>query len=144
MRKHNPGIAMKLYRKERWLYTHNMKLLAKIVSRFLYIFCNCVIPPSTVIGEGTQIPHSVGIVLHQTSVIGKDCRIYQNVTLGNANGPKVGDRVVIGANAVVLGNITIGDDAKIGAGAVVVKDVPAGTTVIGVPAKIVKMQEESL
>jgi serine acetyltransferase len=61
--------------------------------------------------------------------------------LGNANGPKVGNRVVIGANAVVLGNITIGDDAKIGAGAVVVKDVPAGATVVGVPAKIVKMRD---
>lgn len=138
MKKENPGIAMKLYRKERWFYTHHMKLIAKIVSRFLYIFCNCVIPPTTEIGEGTVIPHSVGVVLHQTSVIGKRCRIYQNVTLGNANGPKIGDDVIIGANAVILGNVTIGNGAKIGAGAVVVKDVPGGVTVVGVPGRIVK------
>lgn len=137
MKKENPGIAMKLYRKERWLYTHNMKFIAKLVSRFLYVFCNCVIPPTTEIGKDTIIPHSVGIVLHQTSVIGKRCRIYQNVTIGNANGPKIGDDVIIGANAVVLGNITIGDGAKIGAGAVVVKNVPRGATVVGVPGKII-------
>ena len=100
--------------------------------------CNCVIPPTTEIGEGTVIPHSVGIVLHQTSVIGKRCCIYQNVTIGNANGPKIGDDVIIGANAVILGNITIGSEARIGAGAVVVKDVPEGVTVVGVPAKIIE------
>ena len=137
MKKENPGIAMKLYRIERWMYTHQMKMLARIVSRFLYILCNCVIPPSTEIGEGTEIPHSVGIVLHQTSVIGKRCKIYQNVTLGNGNGPKIGDDVIVGANAVILGDITIGNGARIGAGAVVVKDVPERVTVVGVPAKII-------
>jgi len=137
MKKEKPGIAMSLYRIERWLYIHRMKFLAKIVSRFLYIFCNCVIPPTTQIGYGTVIPHSVGIVLHQTSVIGKRCKIYQNVTLGNKHGPKIGDDVIIGANAVVLGDITIGNGAKIGAGAVVLKDVPDGATVVGVPAKVV-------
>ena len=138
MKRENPGIAMKLYRIERWLYIHHLKFLAKIVSRFVYIFCNCVIPPTTEIGEGTVIPHSVGIVLHQTSVIGKRCHIYQNVTIGNANGPKIGDDVIIGANAVILGDITVGNGAKIGAGAVVVKDVPEGVTVVGVPAKIIE------
>lgn len=135
MKKENPGIAMKLYTVERWLYTHHMKFFAKIVSRFLYIFCNCVNPPTTEIGEGTIIPHSVGIVLHQTSVIGKRCKIYQNVTLGNADGPKIGDDVIIGANAVILGDIKVGNGAKIGAGAVVLRDVPDGVTVVGVPAK---------
>ena len=138
MKRENPGIAMKLYRIERWLYIHHLKFLAKIVSRFLYILCNCVIPPTTEIGEGTVIPHSIGIVLHQTSVIGKRCRIYQNVTIGNANGPKIGDDVIIGANAVILGDITIGNRVQIGAGAVVVKDVPEGVTVVGVPAKIIE------
>ncbi len=142
MKKNNPGIAMKLYRVERYLYLHRMRFFAKIVSRFLYIFCNCVIPPTTEIGEDTVIPHSVGIVLHQNSVIGKRCMIYQNVTLGNANGPKIGDDVIIGANAVVLGNITVGNGAKIGAGAVVVKDVPGGVTVVGIPAKIIKRDVE--
>lgn len=137
MEKENPGIAMKIYRVARWLYTHHMAFLAQLVSYFLYIFCNCVIPPTTEIGEGTVIPHSVGIVLHQTSVIGKRCRIYQNVTIGNGDGPKIGDDVIIGANAVVLGDITIGSGAKIGAGAVVVKDVPEGVTVVGVPAKVI-------
>ena len=138
MKRENPGIAMKLYRIERWLYIHHLKFLAKIISRFLYIICNCVIPPTTEIGEDTVIPHSVGIVLHQSSVIGKRCRIYQNVTIGNANGPKIVDDVIIGANAVILGDITVGNGAKIGAGAVVVKDVPEGVTVVGVPAKIIE------
>lgn len=137
-RKENPGIAMKIYRVERWLYLHNLKFSAKIVSRFLYIFCNCVIPPSTEIGEGSVIPHSVGIVIHHNSVIGKRCRIYQNVTIGSAPGPKIGDDVFIGANAVVIGNVTVGNGAKIGAGAVVVNDVPEGVTVVGVPAKIIE------
>ena len=142
MKKKNPGIAMKLYRVERYLFLHHMRLLAKIVSRFLYVFCNCVIPPTTEIGEDTEIVHSVGIVLHQNTVIGKRCLIYQNVTIGNANGPKIGDDVIIGSNAVVLGDITVGDRAKIGAGAVVVKDVPEGVTVVGVPAKIIKRESE--
>lgn len=138
MKKENPGIAMKIYRTERWLYTHHMKLFAQTVSRFLYIFCNCVRPPTTEIGEETIFPYSVGIVLHQTSVIGKRCRIYQNVTLGNSNGPKIGDDVIIGANAIILGDIKVGNGAKIGAGAVVLKDVPEGVTVVGVPARIVE------
>ena len=138
MKKDNPGIAMKIYRIERWLYTHHMKLLAKIVSRFLQIFCNCIIPPSTVIGEGTTIAHSVGIVLHQTSVIGKRCVIYQNVTLGNGNGPKVLDDVIIGTGAVILGDITIGNGVKIGANCVVLNDIPDNCTVVGIPGRIVK------
>lgn len=142
MKKKNPGIGMNLYRVERYLFLHHMRLLAKIVSRFLYVFCNCVIPPTTEIGEDTEIVHSVGIVLHQNTVIGKRCLIYQNVTIGNANGPKIGDDVIIGSNAVVLGDITVGDRAKIGAGAVVVKDVPEGVTVVGVPAKIIKRESE--
>ena len=138
MKKDNSGIAMKLYRIERWLYMHNMRISAKLVSRFIYIFCNCVIPPSTEIGEGTIIAHSVGIVLHHMSVIGKRCQIYQNVTIGGGLGPKIGDDVIIGANAVILGNIIVGDGAKIGAGAVVVKDVPPGVTVVGVPGREIK------
>lgn len=138
MKKGNPGIAMKLYRIERWLYTHHMKFPAKIVSRFLQVLCGCIIPPTTQIGEDTIIPHSIGIVLHQTTVIGKRCIIYQNVTLGNDNGPKILDDVIIGTGAVILGDITIGNGVKIGANCVVLNDIPDNCTVVGVPGRIVK------
>lgn len=134
----NPGIAMKIYRIEQYLYIHKLKLLAKLVSRLLYLLCNCVIPPSTKIGKGTIIPHSVGIVIHQYSIIGEDCVIYQNVTIGNANGPKIGSGVIIGSGACILGDITIGDNVKIGANAVVLQNVPNNVTVVGIPAKIKK------
>ena len=134
----NSGIAMKIYRIEQYLYIHKLKLLAKLVSRLLYLLCNCVIPPSTKIGKGTIIPHSVGIVIHQYSVIGENCVIYQNVTIGNANGPKIGSGVIIGSGACILGDITIGDNVKIGANAVVLQNVPDNVTVVGIPAKIKK------
>ena len=134
----NPVIGMKIYRIERWLYVHKLKMSAYIVSKILYVLCNCSIYPSTVIGENTIFPHSVGIVIHQNSVIGDSCTIYQNVTLGNGNGPQIGNNVVVGCGAVILGDITIGNNVNIGANAVVLKDVPDNCTVVGVPGRIVK------
>ncbi len=131
---------MKIYRVERWFYEHGMRRTAKVVGYILYLVTNCVIPPSVKIGGGTQLPHSVGIVMHLDTVIGKNCRIFQNVTFGNA-GATVGDDVFIGAGAVILGAVKIGDKARIGANAVVLEDVPAGATVVGIPAKIVKIRK---
>ena len=125
-RKENPGIAMKIYRIERWCFLHRLKILAKIMYRLNFILFNCSIPPTTVLEEGVKMPHSTGIIIHQWSVIGKNTTIYQHVTIGNANGPKIGENCVIGSGACVLGDIVIGNDCKIGA------------TAVGVPAKIVK------
>ena len=95
----------------------------------------------TTIGERLQLPHPNGVVMHSKTVIGDDCMIMQQVTLGQLaeeSAPTIGNRVYIGAGAKVLGPVTIGDGAAIGANAVVLTDVPAGATAVGVPAKIVK------
>lgn len=97
------------------------------------------------IGNGAQIdgipilPHGLhGVYISRYARIGRDCRIYQNVTIGEAGrkAPRIGDRCLIGANAVVVGDITIGDDVKIGAGAVVAADVPSGSTVVAQPPRV--------
>lgn len=137
-KKYNYGIVMKFYRMERWCYLHKLKVLAKIINRYIYLQFNCSIPYTTNIGQNVEIVHGIGIVLHQYSTIGEGTRIYQNVTLGNAMGPKIGKNCVIGSGACVLGNIVIGDNVKIGANAVVLQDVPDNCTAVGVPAKIIR------
>ena len=140
--KRNPGIVMRFYRMERWLYLHGMKFLANIIFRLIYLVFNCYIAPTVDIGEDVSIAHGIGIVLHQNSVIGSGSTIYQNVTLGNANGPKIGKNCVLGAGCVILGDIVIGDNCRIGANAVVLKDVPDGATAVGVPARIILCEDE--
>lgn len=107
----------------------------------------CDIPcAQELLRNGTKFPHPIGIVINNKAIIGKNCTILQNVTIGigkenpktNTNIPIIGDNVTICANAVVIGGITIGDNAVIGAGAVVIKDVPENAIVAGNPAKIIK------
>lgn len=136
--KKNYGIVMKFYRLERWLYLHKFTILAKIVYRYIYLQFNCSIPYTTEIGKNVEIAHGIGIVLHQYSKIGEGTIIYQNVTLGNSMGPKVGKNCIIGTGACLLGNIKIGDNVKIGANSVVLNDVPDNCTVVGIPARIIK------
>jgi serine O-acetyltransferase len=136
--KRNPGLAMKFYIVERWFYTRGFYFLSMLVCRTLQIVCGCIIRPTTQIGEGTVFPHSVGIVIHQNTKIGSRCKIYQNVTIGNGNGPIIGDDCVIGAGACILGDIVIGNRCRIGANAVVLKSLPDDVTAVGVPARIVR------
>ena len=136
--KNNPGIVMRFYRVERWCYLHHLRLLAYVIYRFIYLQFNCQIPYTTIIEKDVEIVHGIGIVLHQSSVIGKGTKIYQNVTIGNGNGPKIGENCIIGAGAVVLGDIRIGDNCKIGANAVVLNDIPDNSTAVGVPARIIE------
>lgn len=125
-----------LYRQERF---ESAYLIQSIVSRRLSVD----IHPAAVIGHGILIDHATGVVIGETARVGNNVSILHEVTLGGTGKelgdrhPKVGDGVLIGAGAKLLGNITIGDGAKIGAGSVVLKDVPAHTTVVGVPAQIV-------
>ena len=135
--KKNYGIVMKFYRMERWCYFHHLIILAKIINRYMYLQFNCSIPYTTDIKEEVEIVHGIGIVLHQNSVIGKGTKIYQNVTIGNANGPRIGENCIIGSGAVILGDIRIGDNCKIGANAVVLNDIPDNCTAVGVPARII-------
>lgn len=136
--KQNPGIALKIYNISRRLYLKKYYRLSKLFYFINYIFLGCVIPASTEVEDGCVIAHSTGIVIHQWSKIGKGTTIYQNVTIGNANGPKIGCNCVIGAGACILGDIVLGDNVKVGANAVVLTDIPDNCTVVGVPAKIVK------
>jgi serine O-acetyltransferase len=115
--------------------------LARLLHCYLRTVYSCDIGRRVIIGEGTVFPHNgLGVVIHPHAVIGKNCRILQNVTIGGRNGdpvvPVLGDRVLVGAGAIILGPVRIGDNAKIGAGAVVVHSVPANAVVVGNPARI--------
>lgn len=141
MNKKDSGIAMRIYRISRFFYLKRINLVANLFYRINYILFGCIIPPSAVIEDGCHIPHSTGIVIHQWSKIGSGSIIYQHVTIGNADGPKIGKNCIIGSGACVLGNIVIGDNVRIGANAVVLKDIPDNCTVVGIPGIIVKQNE---
>lgn len=133
------------HRRHHWLYTHGFRRLACWLAKRMRVRLGADIHPAATIGRRLTIDHGIGIVIGSTAIIGDDCLIYQGVTLGmdgkNMHGkrhPTLGDDVMVGANAVVLGAITVGSRARIGAGAVVVGDVPQSVTVAGVPAKIVR------
>lgn len=115
--------------------------LAVLRHRFWSAVAGADIPLNSRISGGLQLPHPNGVVVHPDSVIGPNCLLFQQVTLGTAQGrtgvPTLGGNVVVGAGAKLLGGITVGNDARIGANAVVVQDVPAGATAVGVPARIV-------
>lgn len=129
------------YKMAHFLYNHKWFFLSRLISQLARFFTGIEIHPGAKIGKGLCIDHGMGVVIGETAEIGNDVLIYHGVTLGGTGKdkgkrhPTIGDNVVIGAGAKVLGPIHIGDGAKIGANAVVVKDVPAGATAVGIPAK---------
>lgn len=129
---------------EHWLWNHGFKSLARISSQFTRFMTGVEIHPGARIGRRFFIDHAMGVIIGETTIIGDDCTLYQGVTLGgtgNETGkrhPTLGNNVIVGVGAAVLGNITIGDNSKIGGGAVAVKDVPPNCTVVGIPGRIVK------
>ena len=133
--------AIWAHRLAHFFYKHQWFVTARIISTISRFFTGIEIHPGAQIGEGLFIDHGMGIVIGATTIIGDDCLIYQGVTLGmtgkhaGKRHPTLGDGVMVGANAVVLGNINVGSGAKVGAGAVVVCDVDCGDTVVGVPAR---------
>jgi serine O-acetyltransferase len=140
-----PGLhAVVWHRVAHRLYKAKLYLLARMVSSHARFLTGIEIHPGAVIGRRFFIDHGMGVVIGETAEIGDDVLLYQNVTIGGTGGekgkrhPTVGNHVVIGAGAKVLGNITIGDYAKIGAGSVVVRSVPDHSTVIGIPGRVVK------
>lgn len=137
-----PGIhAVLFHRGAHWLWVHGRLLLARFVSQLGRFLTGIEIHPAAEIGERLFIDHGGGVVIGETTVIGDDVTLYQGVTLGGTGKqggkrhPTVGNRVIVGTGAQVLGPLVIGDDAKIGAGAIVIKDVPAQTTVVGNPGR---------
>ena len=129
---------------EHWLWHHGLKSLARISSQFTRFMTGVEIHPGAQIGRRFFIDHAMGVIIGETTIIGDDCTLYQGVTLGgtgNETGkrhPTLGNNVIVGVGAAVLGNITVGDNSKIGGGAVAVKDVPPNCTVVGIPGRIVK------
>jgi len=141
-----PGVhALILYRLAHTLWRARLRLAARLLSQWARFVTGVEIHPGATIGHGLFIDHGMGVVIGETAEVGEDCTLYQGVTLGGTGThpgkrhPTLGNRVVVGAGAKVLGNITIGDNAAIGAGAVVVRPVPAHATAVGVPAKIVSV-----
>jgi len=138
-----PGLhAIWLHRLAHWLWTHQLPLLARSISHLSRWLTGVEIHPGASIGRRFCIDHGMGVVIGETAEIGDDVLIYQGVVLGGTSlekakrHPTVGDDVVIGAGATLLGSITVGDGARIGAGSVVVNSVPEGATVVGVPGHI--------
>lgn len=136
--------AVSMYRESHRLWIEGKLKEARKVNYEAHKLTGCDIHPGATIGERFFIDHATGVVIGETAIIGNDVTLYQGVTLGGVSfekgkrHPTVGDRVVIGANATVLGNITIGHDVRVGAGSVVTKDVPNNCTVVGVPGQITK------
>lgn len=128
---------------EHWLWNHGLKSLARISSQFTRFMTGVEIHPAAVIGRRFFIDHAMGVIIGETTVIGDDCTLYQGVTLGGTGKetgkrhPTLGNNVLVGVGAAVLGNVTIGDNTKVGGGAVVVKDIPENCTVVGIPGHIV-------
>lgn len=137
--------AVWAYRRHHWLWTHGHKGLARWLSTRSRRKFGVEIHPGAQLGRRFLIDHGMGIVVGETTITGDDCMIYQGVTLGGTGKetgkrhPTLGNNVVVGVGAKVLGSITVGDNAKVGGGAVVVKDVPPDCTVVGVPGHVVRI-----
>ncbi len=139
-----PGFhARQIHRLTHTLHSNGICLPARVISHISRALTGIEIHPGARIGEGFFIDHGMGLVIGETTVIGDDCHLFQGVTLGGTSTrrakrhPTLGNGVVVGAGAKIIGAVTIGDNSKIGAGSVVVTNVPANATVVGVPGHIV-------
>ena len=132
-----------IHRLNHLLYKIHIPFIPRLISQIMRLLTLIEIHPGAQIGRRFFIDHGNGVVIGETTIIGDDVTIYQGVTLGGTGKekgkrhPTIGNNVVIGAHAIILGNITIGDNSRVGAGAVVTKPVPPNSTVVGNPARIV-------
>jgi serine O-acetyltransferase len=144
-----PGLhAVLAHRVSQWFYRRRRYVLARIISQFARLVTGIEIHPGARIGRRLFIDHGMGVVIGETSELGDDVLLYQGVTLGGTGlecgkrHPTLGNGVVVGAGAKVLGNIALGDNVKVGAGSVVVHSVPSDSTVVGIPGRIVRTRAE--
>eukprot|EP00004_Rigifila_ramosa_P000667 TRINITY_DN1069_c0_g1_i2.p1 TRINITY_DN1069_c0_g1~~TRINITY_DN1069_c0_g1_i2.p1 ORF type:complete len:284 (-),score=47.13 TRINITY_DN1069_c0_g1_i2:33-767(-) len=136
-------LAIQAYRIANKLWRQDRVLLALAIQNALSVVFGVDIHPAARIGHGIVLDHATGVVIGETAVIGNNCSLFHEVTLGGTGKekgdrhPKIGDNVMIGAGAKIFGNIIVGSGSKVAGGSVVLKDVPAHTTVAGIPAKVV-------
>ncbi len=144
-----PGVhAVTVHRLSHFLWRIRLRILARLISQLMRWITGIEIHPGAQIGKRFFIDHGMGVVIGETAEIGDDCTLYHGVTLGGTTWqkekrhPTLGDNVVVGAGAQVLGPITVGDGARIGSNSVVVRDVPAGATVVGIPGRVVVPRDD--
>jgi len=144
-----PGIrAVRSYRRANWLHRHGMTFLARWVSQHARRRTGIEIHPGATIGRRLVLDHGMGIVIGETAEIGNDCLLYHGVTLGGTGKeqgkrhPTVGDNVLIGAGAKVLGPFRVGSNSRIAANSVVLTEIPPDSTAVGVPARVVRIAGE--
>ena len=142
-----PGIkAVLSHRRAHWCYMHGLKFLARLISQRSRHRTGIEIHPGAKIGKRLVIDHGMGIVIGETAEIGDDCLIYHGVTLGGTGKdvgkrhPTIGNNVLIGTGAKVLGPLKIGDNSRVAANSVVLRDIPPDSTAVGVPAKVVRVE----
>lgn len=142
-----PGVRAVIdHRIAHWFYKHKHFYIARAISQRSRKRTGIEIHPGATIGKRLVIDHGMGIVIGETTIIGDDCLLYQGVTLGGSGKekgkrhPTLGNNVLVGAGAKVLGSFTIGDNARIAANAVVLNEIPANATAVGVPAKVVRVK----
>ncbi len=146
-----PGVkAIRMHRRAHWFYKHNCKFLARWISQRAARKTGIEIHPGATIGRRLVIDHGHGVVIGETAEIGDDVLIYQGVTLGGTGKdvgkrhPTIGNNVMISTGAKVLGPFKVGDNSRIAAGAVVLKEVPPNSTVVGVPARVVRQNGQKI
>ena len=138
--------AVIFHRIAHWFYLRKFYLIARLISQFSRFLTGIEIHPGAKIGKGLLIDHGSGVVIGETAEIGDNCLIYQGVTLGGTGKesgkrhPTLGNNVMVGSGARVLGPFKVGDNAKIAANAVVLEEVPENATAVGVPARIVRIE----
>ncbi|AFY50977.1 serine O-acetyltransferase [Nostoc sp. PCC 7524] len=144
-----PGLhAICLHRLAHWLHCRGVVFFPRFISHLARFLTGIEIHPGAKIGKGVFIDHGMGVVIGETAIVGDYTLIYQGVTLGGTGKesgkrhPTVGNNVVVGTGAKVLGNIHIGDRVRVGAGSVVLRDVPPDCTVVGIPGRIISRQEK--
>ena len=142
--------AVRSHRRANWFFRHNMKFIARFISQHSRHKTGIEIHPGATIGQGLFIDHGMGVVIGETTEIGENCTLYQGVTLGGTGKdtgkrhPTLGNNVLVGCGARVLGPFKVGDNARIAAGAVVLNEIPPDSTAVGVPAQVVKMHGERI
>ena len=141
-----PGVkAVQSHRRAHWFYEHDMKFIARLISQMSRRRTGIEIHPGAKIGKRLVIDHGMGIVIGETAEIGDDCLIYHGITLGGTGKdsgkrhPTIGNNVLIGTGAKVLGPFKVGDNSRIAANSVVLGEIPPDSTAVGVPARVIKI-----